>query len=342
MKLLFKRFLSAFLAFGSMICCFLFGACTKRPEPADETTHILEPTVDTQTLDNGDRIHFMNTGNSDAILLESGGCFAMVDSGEDTDNPRGFPGLALEGFEQKVLAYLKAHAADVNGKVHLDFVLGTHAHSDHIGGFDTILADPDVTADRAYLKRYDSSKINQSEIDDWDNQEVYDQMIAVLQARNIPVISDLDGTPFRLGNFTITLLNTDDPETEEKVGENDQSVGMLIEKNGTRIFLGADMEDATGDLTRAAAQIGKVDLFKACHHGIDGNNPEFLIRALSPRICVITSYEVGHNKVFRKRIKDLCDPQIYFTGTEDGVLAVIGDNGEITCYNHIHEKGAKQ
>ncbi len=332
-----KRLISLFLSFWAILSCMLFGACGSSKGPKAEPITDLNTVQEEPEMKTIDCIHFLNTGNSDAILLQSGGRFAMVDSGEDTDNPRGFPGLALEGFEQKVLAYLKAHAADENGKVHLDFVLGTHAHSDHIGGFDTILADPDVTADRAYLKRYDSSKINQSEIDDWDNQEVYDQMIAVLQARNIPVISDLDGTPFRLGNFTITLLNTDDPETEEKVGENDQSVGMLIEKNGTRIFLGADMEDATGDLTRAAAQIGKVDLFKACHHGIDGNNPEFLIRALSPRICVITSYEVGHNKVFRKRIKDLCDPQIYFTGTEDGVLAVIGDNGEITCYSHIHE-----
>ena len=296
--------------------------------------------ADEAVLKNGtDRIYFLNTGNSDAILLESGGKFAMVDCGEDTDNPRGFPALAQEGFEQKVLAYLKAHAADENGKVHLEFVLGTHAHSDHIGGFDTVIADPDVTVGRAYLKQYDSSKINDYEVEQWDNQEVYDQMIAVLQAKDIPVISELENTPFPFGNFTITLLNTDDPVNETKVGENDQSVGMLIEKNKTRIFLGADMENATGDLTRLAPQIGNVDLFKVCHHGIDGNNPAFLIEALMPRICVFTSYEGNHNKQSRERIKDICNAEIYLTGVEDGVLAVIGDNGKIACYGNIHLTG---
>lgn len=333
-----KRRFSLLLALWIIPGCILLGACDSPKSPKLKPVSEFLIAQEGSEMPTIDCIHFMNTGNSDAILLESDGRFAMVDSGEDTDNPRGFPGLELEGFEQEVLAYLKAHAADENGKVHLDFVLGTHAHSDHIGGFDTIIADPDVSVGRAYLKRYDSSKINQSEIDEWDNQEVYDQMIAALQAKNIPVISDLDGTPFRLGNFTITLLNTDDPETEEKVGENDQSVGMLIEKNGTRIFLGADMEDATGDLTRAAAQIGKVDLFKPCHHGIDGNNPEFFIRALSPRICVFTSYKADHNKQSRARFKKICDPQMYFTTVEDGVLAVIGDNGEITCCSHIHEE----
>ena len=151
------------------------------------------------------------------------------------------------------------------------------------------------------------------------------------------MISKPDGTPFRFGNFTITLLNTDDPVNEEKVGENDQSVGMLVEKNGTRIFLGADMEDATGDLTRIAPQLGKVDLFKMCHHGIDGNNPSSFFEAIRPRICVITSGHRDYNKNTVKRVKTICDPQIYYTETEDGVLAVIGDGGEITCYGHIHE-----
>ena len=267
----------------------------------------------TAAANNTDRIHFMSTGNSDAILLESDGHFALVDAGEDTDNPRGFADLELEGFEQRVLAYLKANAADENGKVYLDFVLGTHAHSDHIGGFDTILADPDVTAGRAYLKRYDSSKISQSEIDNWANQEVYDQMIAALTAKNIPVISEMDDTPFFLGNFKVTLFNTDDPPQEEKVGENDQSLGVLVEKNGTRIFLAGDMDDYTGDETRLAPQIGKVDLLKVGHHGNEGSSTEGFLRTLSPRICVFTAYRKAYNQTTRRNLMRICHPEMYCT-----------------------------
>ena len=74
-----------------------------------------------------DRIHFLNTGSSDAILIESNGRFALVDAGEDSDYPADRPNLIYTGYEQVVLQYLKDHAADGNGKVTLDFVLATHA-----------------------------------------------------------------------------------------------------------------------------------------------------------------------------------------------------------------------
>ena len=282
-----------------------------------------------------DRIHFLNVGIGDAILLESDGHFAMVDAGEDSDNPRGFDWLVYDGHEQEVLQYLKTHAADQDGKVHLDFVLGTHAHSDHIGGFDTLILDPDVTIDRAYLKEYDSSKINEHEIVNWDNQEVYDQMVGALHERNVPIIKP-DSTPFTFGNFTITLFNTDDPENTEPVGENDQSLGMLLEKNGTRIFLTGDMDNLTGDETRLAPQIGKVNLLKFGHHGYDGSNTEQFIETLHPDACVTTNTrDFDRRFLFARVIKTCQHKKIYVTGIENGVLAVIGDQGEISFYGKI-------
>ena len=295
------------------------------------------PAVDAQALSAPDKIHFLSTGGSDCILLESNGHFAMVDAAEDTDNPRGFPGLELEGYEQKVLAYLKKVAADENGKVHLDFVLGTHAHSDHIGGFDTVILDPDVTVDRAYLKKYDASKIKDHEINDWDNQEVYDQMVNALNARNVPIISDMSDAPFKLGNFSITLFNTKDPENPKKVGENDQSLGVLVEKNGTRVFLAGDMDNLTGDEERLAPQIGKVDMLKVGHHSYSGSSTRKFVKTLSPRICVITNRHDYVDRNTLARFERLCKPEKYLTtDKENGVLAVIGDNGQIDCYGQIH------
>ena len=167
----FQRKCALSLAFLTMLTGF--SACTpKQPEKPASTPDVAS-VGEADLSFSDDRIHFLNTDNSDAILLESDGRFAMVDAGEDTDNPRGLPGLNLPGFEDRVLAYLKAHAADADGKVHLDFIVGTHAHSDHLGGFDTILADPDVSVGRAYLKVYDSSVINEEESREWDNGDVF-------------------------------------------------------------------------------------------------------------------------------------------------------------------------
>ena len=282
-----------------------------------------------------DCIHFLSTGTSDAILLESDGHFAMVDAGEDTDNPRSFPALDLPGFEQEVLAYLKQHAADETGKVHLDFVLGTHSHSDHLGGFDTIISDPDVIVDKAFLKPYDATKISENEIEQWDNQEVYDQMVEALQAKGVPIIATPEDTPFAFGNLTLTLINTVDPPTKKKVGENDQSLCVLVEKNKTRVFLAADLDNKSGDESRLAPQIGKIDLLKVGHHSYSGSSSAKFIRTLSPKVCVITNRFESMDRKTLSRIERICSPLFYSTGKENGVLAVLGDNGDITYYGQI-------
>ena len=295
----------------------------------------LLPAAPQTAAERTDCIHFLSTGTSDAILLESDGHFAMVDAGEDTDNPRGFPGLELPGFEQEVLAYLKQHAADKNGKVHLDFVLGTHSHSDHLGGFDTIIADPDVTVDVAYLKAYDASKIRESEIVEWDNQEVYDQMVQSLQAKNVPIVSEPSDQPFQFGNLTLTMVNTVDPVSNKKVGENDQSLCLLVEKNGTRVFLAADLDNKSGDESRLAPQIGKVNLLKVGHHSYSGSSTARFIRTLSPDVCVVTNRFESMDRTTLARIERICSPLFYVTGKETGVLAVLGDGGKITYYGQI-------
>lgn len=323
--------LKKLIALLTAACCFLFPHLTAYRVVSIGTlpTHKL-------ALCGGDRIHFLKTGNSDAIVLESDGHFAMVDAGEDTDNPRSFPGLELPGYEQEVLGYLKQNCADENGKVHLDFVLGTHAHSDHIGGFDTILLDPDVTVGRAYLKAYDSSRINDHEVTDWDNQEVYDQMVAALRARNIPQIQNPDPVTFAFGHFTVTLINAVDPAADGKVGENDNSFGVLLEKNGTKIFLAGDMDNLSGDEARLAPEIGKVDLLKVGHHGYAGSSSETFIATLKPETCVVTNNRFGpSHDTLMSIIKILRHDRIYLTGCENGVLAVVGDQGQINYFGGI-------
>ena len=53
-----------------------------------------------------DKIHFLNTGHSDCIILESQGKFAMIDAAEDNDYPANKPFLNLKGYEDVVVDYL--------------------------------------------------------------------------------------------------------------------------------------------------------------------------------------------------------------------------------------------
>ena len=163
-------------------------------------------------------------------------------------------------------------------------------------------------------------------------------MVQALNAKNIPIISNPDGEPFTLGNFTITLFNTDDLETDKKVGENDRSFGILIEKDGTRVFLSGDMDNLSGDEERLAPEIGKVDLLKVGHHSYHYSSIAGFIRTLSPEYCVVTNKESSVQKTTLFRIERIANSTILITGKENGVIAEIGSNGDINFYNSIHSE----
>ena len=81
--------------------------------------------------------------DTDAIVLESNGHFGIVDSGEDDDYADGsdarYPwrdGIATWGYTSNVDAYLQKLGVNSSN---LDFYIGTHSHSDHIGNADTII-----------------------------------------------------------------------------------------------------------------------------------------------------------------------------------------------------------
>lgn len=131
---------------------------------------------------NGDKIHFINVSptnlGSDAILLESNGHYAMIDTGEDYDFPDGsdprYPyhdGTNTDYrnvLTERVMRDLKNVGVET-----LDFILITHAHSDHIGNADELMENFNVN--KVYMKRYSDSRITDKERL-WDSQYNYDKV----------------------------------------------------------------------------------------------------------------------------------------------------------------------
>lgn len=284
----------------------------------------------------GDRIYFLNTGGADAILIESEGKFALVDGAEDSDNPRGFPELVYDGTEDYVVDAVRKIAGDENGKAVLEFILGTHSHSDHIGGLDTVILDENITVKTAYIKKYDASKIRQYEIDAWDNQEVYNQMISACEKRGVTVVHDISEEPFSFGNFTMKFCNTAETDKAEPIGENENAVGLLIEKNGLRAFLAADINNLDGDEDRLSKELGKINLLKVGHHGYDNSTTLDFVKVLSPEFAVVTNRQGGISRTPLKNLNSV-KAKVFETGKYKGVVADFTDN-KIVLYGNIDKK----
>ncbi|RSJ69964.1 Toxin A [Streptococcus oralis subsp. dentisani] len=258
--------------------------------------------ADTITAGSGNRIHFINTkakSGSDAILLESNGHYALIDMGEDYDFPDGsdprYPsrwGISMRNYqvlEDRLIRHL-----DQIGVKKLDFIIGTHVHSDHIGGADEILNRYQVG--KFYLKKYSDDRIT-ANWGLWDNLFNYDNALRAAQKRGVTLIQNItdEDSHFKLGDMDIQLYNYKneyDAEGNLKkvLDDNSNSIVSVVTVAGKRIYLGGDLDNAEGAEDKLGPVIGKVDMMKWNHHydATISNTINFL-ENLSPKMIIQTT-----------------------------------------------------
>ena len=255
-------------------------------------------------------IHILNTGWEDAIVLESAGHYALIDAGEPGRGPY-------------IVDYLQRLAG--SDAVHLDFIIGTHSHIDHMGGFQYILGHPAVTVGKAYAKREAAP-----------GSRYYQEFAAGCEARGIALALDgLDLLALSLGNMKITLLNgaplaggTTNPE----------SLCQLVEIDGYKALLAGDMVSEEKELGVYSQIGGTVDFLKVGHHGMGDSTGRAFARNLRPLAAVYTngsSWEADSNDVtlgVRKglsgynNLKSVGTTQ-YVTTDNGGVMVVFDEIG---------------
>ena len=260
--------------------------------------------VDADTISawDGNRIHFINLkskSGSDAILLESKGHFALIDMGEDYDFPDGsnprYPdrwGITRDNgqvLEDRLFRHLKQV-----GVKKLDFILGTHVHSDHIGSADEVLKRYPV--DKFYLKRYSDERIT-TQWRLWDNLYNYDNAVKIALERGVNLIQDIsdNDSHFTMGDMDIQLYNYKNEydsggKLKKIFDDNSNSIVAVVTVAGKKIYLGGDLDNAEGAEDKLGPVIGKVDMMKWNHHyDATISNTVNFINNLSPSIVVQTS-----------------------------------------------------
>ena len=258
--------------------------------------------ADTISTGSGNRIHFINTkanSGSDAILLESNGHYALIDMGEDYDFPDGtdtrYPnrwGISINNYqvlEDRLIRHL-----DQLGVKKLDFILGTHVHSDHIGGADEILNRYQV--DKFYLKKYSDQRIT-STWGLWDNLFNYDNALRAAQNQGVTLIQDIkdEDSHFKFGDMDIQLYNYKneydaDGNLKRVLDDNSNSIVAVVTVAGKRIYLGGDLDNAEGAEDKLGPVIGKVDMMKWNHHyDAKVSNTIGFIDHLSPSMVIQTT-----------------------------------------------------
>lgn len=111
------------------------------------------PTVHAKS---NDKLHIITVAEwSDAMILESNGHYAMIDTGEDFSYPDGsnprYPDReGITKDKDKITQdRLFAHIKQLGIKK-FDFIIITHAHSDHVGSAHDVLKT--IPTEKLYIK----------------------------------------------------------------------------------------------------------------------------------------------------------------------------------------------
>lgn len=93
------------------------------------------------------KIHFIDVGCADAALLQYGegteAKYALIDTG--ANQYHNTKDTTIDTTKTPVYEYLNKM-----GVKHLEFILLTHPHQDHIGGMEKILSDTTIKIDKIY------------------------------------------------------------------------------------------------------------------------------------------------------------------------------------------------
>ena len=257
-------------------------------------------------------ITFINVGYGDSILLRAGGYRLLIDGG--TANPAEFTGSRTESYAWLI----------ENGITHIDTVVISHIHDDHVCGLEKIIDRLDVK--ELWLPYPPDIFLNGREANPLPGApnnmllftRAFNCMIRIVQlaqkkgitlrelnaatsgciAAGLELSVEVLGPePARRAEFMGLLRQAYCPATDEEAApllatldrlSNDASLLLRIaDREGSALFPGDGCPPAWQHLLASGAL--KSDIWKIPHHGqIDGVTEE-AIRGISPRGVITTS-----------------------------------------------------
>ncbi|MEM3736594.1 MAG: ComEC/Rec2 family competence protein [Candidatus Bathyarchaeia archaeon] len=205
-------------------------------------------------------VHFMDVGQGDAIFIDTNGKDVLVDGGGRSAG-------------KAVVNYLISLNI-----TKIDLVVGTHPHTDHIGGLVAVMTVLNVT-----------SVLDNGDVADTQSYRDY---IKLARQRALRVAERGDGV--QLDNITVMTVLAPTQPLEFK-DSNNNSIVLRVDVGNVTFILTGDIE-ASGEqsIIRAGLDIDG-EILKVSHHGSRTSTSLEFIEAVSPEVAVIS---VGKGNIY--------------------------------------------
>ncbi|MCD3327955.1 MBL fold metallo-hydrolase, partial [Clostridium botulinum D/C] len=153
------------------------------------------------------KVHYIDVGQADSILVEQDKHFMLIDAGNNEDDKLVVDYLQKQGVEK------------------LDYVIGTHPHEDHIGGLDKVIDNFDV-----------GTLLMPKKI---ANTQTFKDVLSSAKNKGLKITQPVIGTNYNLGKATFTILAPKDHDYEST---NNYSIVQKLRFGNTSFIFTGDAE----------------------------------------------------------------------------------------------------
>lgn len=238
-----------------MLVVLILGQCGYADLPGfDDVIGGISPQP-VQTVDGVMDIHFIDVGQGDCVFIRYDEYTILIDAGEN-------------GKGDDVLEYL-----DALGVSRLTWVIGSHPHTDHIGGLDTVINALEV--ENVMLTRHADGNI--------PGTKTYNDLLMAILDNSLTVTSAVTGAQYQMGELTMTVLSSGEMYSDY----NDSSIVLMFDFGVTDFITGGDIsENVERDLLASGFELSAAVL-KVSHHGSSKSSSEQFLDAVSAQVAVI-------------------------------------------------------
>lgn len=240
-------------------------------------------------------VYYIDVGQGDCTLIESGGKYMLIDAGEPDKG-------------SLVVKYLKK--LGVEG---LEVVVGTHPDSDHIGGIEEVLKN--FKCNTLLLSILEEETTTSSNLKSYLNKNGY------------RVTGPRIGDKYRIGNAEAEIVGPVQIYDED----NNNSISVMVTfENKKFLFMGDTESKAEKDIIEAGVNLD-CDVLKVSHHGSKSSTTDLLLDKASPSVAVIScgkNNDYGHPHA--KTLNKLLERNIILYRTDkQGTIILSVKDGQI-------------
>lgn len=297
---------------GLILCCtMLLTGCGQGGGQSSDTATNSKAEAKGQLT-----ISMLDIGQGDAVLIQTGAKNILIDTGDDKYYEDGKKGKD----NTQLLTELQKLKID-----HIDTLVMTHAHADHIGKADKVIAQYGVkelvyngipSTSKYFINALKAAKAN-------GTQQVKVKAGDVLDFGN--------GVSFEIVSPSQSLIDEDTAaiKAKKKVDVNNESVvGRLTFGNFAMLFTGDAEGPVEKDMAASYGKKLKCQVLKAGHHGSKTSSTAEFLKLVQPESVVMSlgvNNQYGHpHEALLNRLQKQGVKNIYRTDA-NGTITIVSD-----------------